>query len=547
MSIAKKLACLMLIMSLAVTLFVDVTSPILADQDNNQGSFSVFVFEGGKWQLQGELSFSDYETLQMPLNNDEGQLKLRLVQEGHDSAFVDYVTLQKYGIFFLPASAINIDDNTDVLTKILYPEYDVCNGWDSTLEIVWDNAPENAALVMRAMEEDLGEGHGAPFYYPWPWEHYMLGYLLIDDGGITVDGLLKEHKIPDFSVFWQPYSPHPDGYTYGWLHCDSEYLYAAVEVTGDNTPDDGDWGALYIMVDGKQKEFRISHDQTWGIRGFTYTSSVPYEHRIYEFKIPLSEINAVVGSEIQYKFGAYGTLVAVPLTFDTVPAEVGSIVFDGTTYYDGDVTPLGGIGPYGIQAHPGQGYIFIEWQVEGAIAVDDPYSYTSQLSVTGMSQIASVLRMVQRAKNTSDSSSSYVNNPEHIQATDASITTTTVYAQPRQTIAGQPVTIFGNIANRGELEGNYTATLKINDKVEDIIQGTLSGNRAKPLKFTVYRNEPGTYKVDLNGQKTYFTIVDSAKENSKSINSGIIFIIIISSLVLLSLIVLLIRRINERY
>ena len=250
MSIARKLASLILVMVLVVTLFVDVTSPILADQNNTQGSFSILVFKDGEWQLQGELSFSDYETLQMPLSNNVGQLKLRLVQKGHDAASIDHVIVQKYGINYLPTSAININNNTDVLTKILFPEYDVCDGWDSTLEIVWDSAPENATLVMRAMEENLGEGHGAPMYYPWPYEHYTLSHSLINDGSITVDGLLKENTEPDFGVFWQPYSSHPDGYTYGWIHCDIEYLYAAVEITGDNTADEGDWGALYTVIRG---------------------------------------------------------------------------------------------------------------------------------------------------------------------------------------------------------------------------------------------------------------------------------------------------------
>jgi len=338
-SSARKFASLVLVIVLVVTLFVGMTPPILADQKNNEGSFFISVFRDGEWQLQGELSFTDYETLQLPLSNDAGQLKLRLVQEGHDAAYVDHVIVQKYGIPYLPTSAINID-GTDVLAKILSPEYDVCNGWKSTLEIVWDSAPENATLIMRAMEEDLGERHGAPLYYPWPFEHRTLSNLLINNGGITVDGLLEEHTVPDFSVFWQPSSPHPDGYTYGWIHCDNKYLYAAVEVTVDNTADEGDWGALYVMVNGKLKEFRISEDQTWGVRGFGYTSSVPYEHRIYEFKIPLSEINATVGSEIQYIFGAYGT-AAVQLMNVYVNGTTGNDIYDGSspTYISGSIGP----------------------------------------------------------------------------------------------------------------------------------------------------------------------------------------------------------------
>jgi hypothetical protein len=400
-AVTRKLDNLIFAVVLVVTLFVGVTPPVLADQDSNEGSFSAYVFKDGDWQLRGVLHFSDYETLHMQLGNYTGQLKLRLVQEGHDAAYIDQVIVQKYGISYLPTSAINIDDNTDVLTKILYPEYDVCNGWGSTLEVAWDNAPENATLVMRAMEEDIGEVHGSPMYYPWPYEHRTLSQLLVNDGGITVDGVLEESRKPDFSVFWQPYSPHPDGYTYGWIHCDGEFLYAAVEVTADNTPDADDWGALYIMVDGKPKEFRVSQDQTWGVRGFQYTSSVPYEHRVYEFKIPLSTINAAAGSEILYIFGAYGTVATATLVFDTVPANTGRIYFDGNTYSDGNSTTLPGSGTYVIEAVPAPGYVFVEWQVEGGISVDVPNSSVANLSIINI--VDSTLRMVQTVPRLTES------------------------------------------------------------------------------------------------------------------------------------------------
>jgi len=193
---------------------------------------------------------------------------------------------------YLPASAINIDTGINVLDKVISPEYDVCNAWNSTLEITWNDVPANTTLVMRAMEQDLGKGHGSPLYYPLLREGYTLSHTVIDDGGIAVDGYLEESGEPDFSVFWKPDSPHPDGYTYGWLHADNQYLYAAVEVTPDNTPDEEDWGAIYVMVNGELQEFRVSPAETeWGVSGFQYTSSVPYEHRIYEFAVYLMSSN----------------------------------------------------------------------------------------------------------------------------------------------------------------------------------------------------------------------------------------------------------------
>jgi len=272
-------------------------------------SFDILVLNGSKLEHQGELSFYNYETLQLPLTHDAGTFTLRLSQHGHDAAYVDYVALKKDDTIYIPISARNGD--IDILHKIISPEYDVCDAWNSTLEIRWDNVPEDTTLVMRAMEEDLGEGHGSPLYYPLLREGYTLTHTLVDDGSIHVDGILEEPTEPDFSVFWRPDSPHPDGYTYGWLHSDNQYLYAAVEITADNTPDQEDWGALFVMVDGELREFRISCDETkWGAIGFQYTTSVPYEHRIYEFQIPLTELNAQIGDALYYGFGAYGTVIS---------------------------------------------------------------------------------------------------------------------------------------------------------------------------------------------------------------------------------------------
>ncbi|MFO7773176.1 MAG: right-handed parallel beta-helix repeat-containing protein [Dehalococcoidia bacterium] len=313
MTILRRSVYIAIAICLMLSMIMYLPGLVVADENEDQGFFGILVLRNGDWELQGELSFSDYETLHLPLGNDAGQLRLRVTQHGQDGAYVDYIAVQKDDTSYPPVSAVNIDSGEDVLIKVLSSEYDVCNAWDSTLEIAWDNVPANTSLVMRAMQEDLGPGHGSPLFYPDIHSGQTLSYILANDGGITVDGVLEESTEPDFTVFWQPDTPHPDGYTYGWLHCDEGYLYAAVEVTADNTPDEEDWGALYVMVNGELQEFRIScHDNQWGAIGFQYTSSVPYEHRIYEFQIALSEMNARMGDEIEYGFGCYGTVAIHP-------------------------------------------------------------------------------------------------------------------------------------------------------------------------------------------------------------------------------------------
>jgi len=247
------------------------------------------------------------------------------------------------------------------------------------------------------MEEDLGEGHGDPLYHPYIPSGYTLGHTLVNDGGITVDGLLEEETVPDFSAFWMPSSPHPDSYTWGWLHSDGEYLYAAVEVTVDNTPDEEDWGAIYVMVNGELEEFRVSGNAIkWGALGFQYTSSVPYEHRIYEFAIPLSEINASIGDELQYGFGSYGTSAGYQVLIQTVPINTGYIDFNnGEIKVHDSWAQMDWGEDYPIVAHPGPGYVFSEWQVGGAVQVDEPSEATTLARVVEDGEEGRVLIMVQ--------------------------------------------------------------------------------------------------------------------------------------------------------
>lgn len=133
--------------------------------------------------------------------------------------------------------------------------------------------------------------------------------------------------------------------------------------------------------------------------------------------------------------------------------------------------------------------------------------------------------------------------PEYNWPRPPELVATFVNAQPRQTVANQPVTIFANMANRGDLATSYIATLKINGQIEQVKKGSLEGNRATPVKFVIYKSEPGIYNVELNGQRTYFTIIDTEVNNSGSspVNSGIIVFTVLGVLVLASL-VILIRR-----
>jgi hypothetical protein len=125
-------------------------------------------------------------------------------------------------------------------------------------------------------------------------------------------------------------------------------------------------------------------------------------------------------------------------------------------------------------------------------------------------------------------------NPSDISLQYLSIT-------PQQTSAGQPVTITTNVVNTGDEAGNYNVTLKINGQVEEAKMVSVGPQGTQPVKFTVIKDQPGTYSVDVLGKTGSFTIL-GAGSTTGSNTGGVIALAIIGVLVLATLVVLLIRR-----
>ncbi|MBW2624308.1 MAG: hypothetical protein JRD68_15475, partial [Deltaproteobacteria bacterium] len=84
------------------------------------------------------------------------------------------------------------------------------------------------------------------------------------------------------------------------------------DFTGDNTRDGNkDYAKVYVKTEAGLKEFKISEDETrWGTPSFTYTDKVAYQHKVYNFKIPLKELGVTKDKKIkdlELAFAAYGT------------------------------------------------------------------------------------------------------------------------------------------------------------------------------------------------------------------------------------------------
>jgi hypothetical protein len=156
--------------------------------------------------------------------------------------------------------------------------------------------------------------------------------------------------------------------------------------------------------------------------------------------------------------------------------------------------------------------------------------------------ISSSITIVQAAKKkTYDEGSSWSLTPQITGPKSSDIKVTIASVQTSQVIAGQSVTIFANVANRGDADGDYTAKLSINGQEESAKRLMVPANKAIPIEFTVAKSEAGTYVVDVDGQKTFFVVTGSAKNTDIS-NSIPLIGFIICAVAIIAVLALILRR-----
>lgn len=284
------------------------------------GELEVYLLESSQWTKVGNLPFDKY------LREGEKDLggflpagdpvKVRLVQKGGGSAHLDSVFLGD-----APPLTVNGGEGFP-LDKLSKKDFDVINVGSGGIELEFPAAGEGASLAVTARIEGLVISK-VPFQFPLSNlyeemdEHAVFYRYEMDSNraGIAVDENIAEvsGRDPFFKEYVYPGSGHPPGLIYCWVMNDSENLYVTLDTTPDNTMDgDKDYAKVYVKTATGLKEFKVSVPETrWGRPGFTYTDKVDYQHKVYEFAIPLEEIgksSSDVGSEILLAFSAYGTM-----------------------------------------------------------------------------------------------------------------------------------------------------------------------------------------------------------------------------------------------
>src|SRR3990170_285465 len=91
----------------------------------------------------------------------------------------------------------------------------------------------------------------------------------------------------------------------------------------------------------------------------------------------------------------------------------------------------------------------------------------------------------------------------------AEFTLSNLTIDPVEADVDEPISISANVTNTGDLEGNYTASLTINDQPRDNQTFLLQGGETSPIEFIDTESTEGNYSVRVGNLTGLFKIKPS--------------------------------------
>lgn len=282
------------------------------DAEDVNGNHAVAYFDGSAWRALGLASggknFQDRNFPVPRFSETSGpkQLRIRIAQSGGGASHIDAVTIGGKG----PVSAAFLGaDGTDalLLRKLQLVDHDVVDSFRKTLEVVFPaDSAGHVELNARVEAEKISK---TPFAFP---EKNQYRKITSSSSFYTYELGSKNafSRKPDFKVYTRPGSGHPEGWASGWIANDEDNLLFRLDFTSDNTFDGTkDYAKIYVAAGGSLRVFAQSmQDLDYGTPAFTYTDTAAYQHKVYEFKIPLEKVVMGPGTRlVRYAAEAYGT------------------------------------------------------------------------------------------------------------------------------------------------------------------------------------------------------------------------------------------------
>ena len=352
------------------------------------GGYEIFVFKNGQWKQAGIL---EYGKFLREKKIDLGQflpakekIQIRLVQKGGGAAHIDAARLGN-----LAPSGLNGSGDENALKKIVKQDFDVLDAFRKTLELKFPADGKQTILKLTArvepktIEKTTFQFPSINLFRQIDSNSQFYNYVLIDSKSAAT---LKSES-PLFREFCRTGSGHPYGFTYGWVSNDDSYLYATIEFLPDNTMDgDKDYAQLHVKTENGLLSFKVSELlRKWGDPAFVYTDKVPYQHKLYHFKVPFTAIGLKqpkAGRNLQLAFSAYGTAFpASPGPFiDAGFRHTVSLKLDGTLWAWGHNTDgqLGNGSTSNSTSPVQESSTSADWE-----AVSAGYSHTAALKSNG--------------------------------------------------------------------------------------------------------------------------------------------------------------------
>ena len=300
-------------------------------------SYHVSTWDGSNWIERGELHYRRFlreKTLDLSkfLPDPDGEFKVRIRQVGKEAAHVESVSLLSDSNRLIPSKATKLEKTLlnqvislvsdkargiDVLEAVRFPDNEVLDLYEQEMEVQWLDVAkgQKILLALNAREEELSKLNTLPFSYPVN-EGESYKHQITENDPLVFDAQLTSadnFNKPLFKQFTRPDTGHPPGTVYGYAKSDKDYLYGALDFTVDNTMDDElDWASMIVKTSNGWKEHKVNlKDNTHGKVLFGKTQNVPYTHKYYEFRIPLSDLGLKVGDIAEITFKAYGTAAIV--------------------------------------------------------------------------------------------------------------------------------------------------------------------------------------------------------------------------------------------
>jgi hypothetical protein len=107
---------------------------------------------------------------------------------------------------------------------------------------------------------------------------------------------------------------------------------------------------------------------------------------------------------------------------------------------------------------------------------------------------------------------------------------------PSSATAGESVTVSVYVFNAGDVQNSYMAELKINGSVEETKETTLAGGAGATIVFTVTKDAPGNYTIEIGEQTGEFTVSTHVSGvNWSVIGGGIAGAVVVAGIVAASL------------